>query len=73
MKMTIGIDVLEPKIQIWANLVPQLTCAPIFMKFSTRNKLNMQITNILLGIKDLDPKLQIYASLVPTLKCAPIL
>ena len=32
---------------------------PIFMKFSTQNKLNMLIINILIGIDDLNPKLQI--------------
>ena len=32
---------------------------PIFTNFSTQNKLNMLIINILIGIDDLDPNLQI--------------
>ena len=32
----------------------------ILMKFSTQNKSNMLIVNILIGTDDFDPKLQIY-------------
>ena len=35
MDLLIGIDDLDSKIQIWANLVPQLKCASIFVKFYT--------------------------------------
>ena len=39
MDLLIGTDNLDPKIQIWANLVPQLKCPSIFMKFDTQHKL----------------------------------
>ena len=35
MKMLIGIDDLDPKLQICENLVPKRKCVPIFMKFRT--------------------------------------
>ena len=41
---------------------------PIFMKFGTKNKLNMLIKNRVLEIDGLDPKLKIWAFLVPKLK-----
>ena len=40
----------------------------IFMKFSTQNKSNMLIINIIITIDDLDPKLQICEIFVPKLK-----
>ena len=40
---------------------------PIFMKFGTQNKLNM---NILIGIGNLDTKSQVWANLVSKLQCA---
>ena len=49
MNIAFGTDDLDPKLQIRANLVPTLKCAPIFMKFGTQNKLNMLIMNIILA------------------------
>ena len=43
----------------------------IFMRFGTKNKLNMLIKNIVLEIDGLDPNLKIWAFLVPKLM-API-
>ena len=37
MNIVLEIDNLDPKLQIRENLVPILKCAPIFMKFGTRN------------------------------------
>ena len=48
MNMVLGIDYLDPKLQIWAKLVPTLKVVPIFMKFGTQNKSNMLIMNIIL-------------------------
>ena len=39
MDLLIGTDNRDPKIQIWANLVPQLKCPSIFMKFDTQHNL----------------------------------
>ena len=46
MNIVLGIDDLDPKSQIRANLVPILKFAPIFMKFDTHNKSNMFVINI---------------------------
>ena len=45
----IGIDDLDPKLQICKNLVPKLKFSPIFIKFGTLNKSNMLIMNITLA------------------------
>ena len=37
MNIVLGIDELDPKLQIPANLVPKLKYAPIFMKFGTQD------------------------------------
>ena len=42
------IDDLDTKLWIWANLVPTLKFAWIFMKFDTHNKSNILIMNIIL-------------------------
>ena len=47
MNIVLGIDDLDTKLQIRANLIPTLKFAPIFMKFGTHNKLNMLIINII--------------------------
>ena len=46
----------------------KIEMCPIFMKFGTKNKLNMLIKNRVLEIDGLDPKLKIWAFLVPKLK-----
>ena len=46
------IDDLEPKLQIWANSVPTLKFAPIFIKFSTHNKAELNRSNISSNILD---------------------
>ena len=51
-----GIDDLDPKLLIRANMVPKSKCASIFMKFGTYSQSNI-IMNIVLRINDLDPKL----------------
>ena len=48
MNIVLGIDGLDPKLKIQANLVPTLKFVPIFIKFGNRNKLNMLIMNIIL-------------------------
>ena len=47
MNTVFGIDDLDPKLWIRANLVPTLKFAPIFMKFGTHNKSNMLIMNLI--------------------------
>ena len=47
MNTVLGIDDLDPKLWIRANLVPTLKFAPIFMKFGTHNKSNMLIMNLI--------------------------
>ena len=49
MNIVLGIDDLNPKLYIRANLVPTLKCAPIFKKFGTHNKSNMLVINIILA------------------------
>ena len=49
MNIVLGIDDLNPKLYIRANLVPTLKCAPISMKFGTHSKSNMLIINIILA------------------------
>ena len=39
--MILGIDYLDPKLWIWANLIPTPIFAPIFMKLGAHNKLNL--------------------------------
>ena len=45
----LGIDGLDPKLQIQANLKPTPKFFPNFMKFCTHNKSNMVIMNIILA------------------------
>ena len=45
--IVIGIDDLNPKLYIRANLVPTLKSAPIFKKFGSHNK--MLIINMMLA------------------------
>ena len=47
MNIVLGVDYLDPKLWIRANLVPTLKFAPIFMKFGTHSKSNMLIMNII--------------------------
>ena len=47
MIILLEIDDLDPKLQIQANLVPKLKCAPIFMKFGTQNTSAMLTINTL--------------------------
>ena len=47
MNIILGIDDLDPKFWIRANLVPTLKFAPIFMKFGTHNKSSMLIMNLI--------------------------
>ena len=49
MNIVLGIDGLDPRLQIRANLVPALKFFPIFMKFDFYNKSNMLIMNIILA------------------------
>ena len=49
MNIVLGIDDLNPKLYIRANLVPKLKCGPIFKKFGTHNKSNMLVINIILA------------------------
>ena len=48
--MVLGTDDLDPKLQIWINFVPTLKFAPKLIKFSTHNKCNMLIMNIILAM-----------------------
>ena len=48
MNIVLGIDDLNPKLQIRATLFAALKIAPIFMKFGTHNKSNMLIMNVIL-------------------------
>ena len=50
LNISIGIDDIDPKLQIWKNLVPKLKCASIFMKFGFHSKCNMLIVNIIIAI-----------------------
>ena len=43
--IVLGIDGLDPKLKIRANLVQKLKFVPIFMKFGTYNKSNLLIVN----------------------------
>ena len=45
MNMVLGIDNFDQQLKIRANVVPTLKFASIFMKFSSRYKLNMLIIN----------------------------
>ena len=60
MNVDLGIDDLDPKLWIRANLVPTLKFAPMFMKFGTHNKSNMLVMNItgseLLQVVKFDPQ-----------------
>ena len=38
MNMVLGIDDLDPKLQIRANFIPTWKCDPIFMKFGLTNE-----------------------------------
>ena len=49
MNIVLGTDDLDPKLLIRVILVPTLQFAPIFMKFSTHNKSNMLIMNLILA------------------------
>ena len=49
MNVLVGIDDLDAKLPIRANLVPTRRFAPIFMKFGAHNKSNMLIMNIILA------------------------
>ena len=64
MNILLRTDDPDPKLQIWANLVPKLKCALTFMKFGSQSKSNMPIMNILLGNDNLDKTLLIRANLV---------
>ena len=57
--------ILTKNYNLGANLVPELKCAPIFLKFGTQKKLNMLLKNILIGIDELDTKLHIWANFGP--------
>ena len=48
MNIVIGIDYLDPKLEIRGNLVPTLKFASIYVKFGTHNKLKMLIMNIII-------------------------
>ena len=51
----LGTDDLDPKLQIRANLVPKLKCAPIFMKFGTQDIFKVlfnKVTNLIKGLKN---------------------
>ena len=37
MNIVLGIDEIDPKLQIRAILVPKLKCAPIYLKFGTQD------------------------------------
>ena len=49
MNIILGIDYLDPKLYIRANLVPTLKFTPTFFKFDTHMKLNMPIMNVILA------------------------
>ena len=49
MNIVLGIDDLNTKLKIRANLVPILKLAPVFLKFGTNNNSNMLIMNIILA------------------------
>ena len=59
MNTVLEIEDLDPKLQIWANLVPALKFAPIFMKFGTQDTIDMLITDTLRWIENLDLKKKI--------------
>ena len=46
---------LDPKFQIWADLVPRFKYNLIFLEFGIQSKQNAQFFNILFGVDDLDP------------------
>ena len=48
---------LEPKLKTLGQILSQSSNVPHFLKFSTQNKPNMLLMNIVLGINDLDQKL----------------
>ena len=66
MNIVLGIDDFDPKLQIRANLVLKLKCAPIFMKFGTQDISDMLIINTLRLMDGLDPKEEILENLVQT-------
>ena len=47
MNIALGINDLDPKLQIRVNMAPILKFTPIFMKCGTHNKSNMFIMNII--------------------------
>ena len=53
MNIVLGIDDIDLKSYIRANLVPNLKCAPIFIKFGTQDISN--VTNFIKGLRNVKP------------------